>query len=63
MAHAGPRYSLQKLPSRGLEGSGGEEPEGRRSKGRRGLEGSSTSRALEQGLKPAEGEGGCCLQR
>ena len=46
-----PRYPLQKPPSRGLEGSGGEGGGGgRRSEGRRGLH---LRRGLQGGLKGA----------
>ena len=60
-----PRYPLQKPPSRGLEGSGGEMGGGRRFEGRRGLhlrkasrglEGfKAASRGLQGGLKKLEG--------
>ena len=46
-----PRYPLQKPPSRGLEGSGGEG--GRRSEGRRGLHLRKASRGLQGGFKGA----------
>ena len=49
-----PRYPLQKPPSRGLEGSGGEGGGGgRRSEGRRGLHLRKASRGLEGGFKGA----------
>ena len=48
-----PRYPLQKPPSRGLEGSGGEEGGGRRSEGRRGLHLRKASRGLQGGFKGA----------
>ena len=47
-----PRYPLQKLPSKGLEGPGGEgEREARRSEGRRELHLWKASRGLQGGLK------------
>ena len=49
-----PRYPLQKPPSRGLEGSGGEGGGGgRRSEGRRRLHLRKASRGLEVGFKGA----------
>ena len=51
-----PRYPLQKPPSRGLEGSGGEGERGRRFEDRRGLHLQKASRGLEGlqgGLKGA----------
>ena len=49
-----PRYPLQKPPSRGLEGSGGEGGGGRRSKGASPSEGfKGASRGLEGGFKGA----------
>ena len=50
-----PRYPLQKPPSRGLEGSGGEGGGGggRRFEGRRGLHVRKASRGLQGGFKGA----------
>ena len=52
-----PRYPLQKPPSRGLEGSGGEGGGGgRRSEGRRGLQPSrKASRGLQGGASALKG--------